>query len=240
MSDEAFGIGQPLVRVVDDETALRLSLDSLFRSVGLRVAAFASVQELLADDLPEVPGCLVLDVRLPGLSGLDFLSHPTRREDALPVVFMTGHGDIPMSVRAMKAGAVDFLAKPFHDQDMLDAVAAAIRRDRARRAADAAGAVLRARFATLTPREKQVMALVVTGLMNKQVAYEVRAVQRCGMRRRLRRRSRPPMAARKRSWASELRRLDLRMLKAKLRSLAKMPGLMRMRERSSPMVTSRL
>lgn len=173
MSDEGQGIGPPLVRVVDDEAALRLSLDSLFRSVGLGVAAFASIQELLAGDQPEVSGCLVLDVRLPGLSGLDFLSHPTRRDDALPVVFMTGHGDIPMSVRAMKAGAVDFLAKPFLDEDMLDAVAAAIRRDQARRSADAAVAALRARFATLTPREKQVMALVVTGLMNKQVAYEI-------------------------------------------------------------------
>jgi FixJ family two-component response regulator len=173
MSDGSGTGAAPLVRVVDDEPAVRDALDGLFRSVGLRVLAFASVQALLQGDDPDVPGCLVLDVRLPGLSGLDFLAHPARQSDALPVVFMTGHGDIPMSVRAMKAGAVDFLAKPFREQDMLDAVAAAIQRDRDRRAASDAGAALRARFATLTPREREVMAHVVTGMMNKQVAYAV-------------------------------------------------------------------
>jgi FixJ family two-component response regulator len=165
--------GGPVVRVVDDDSGMREALGSLFRSVGLAVAAFGSVPELLAADRPEVPGCLVLDVRLPGVSGLDFQGQQTGRDDALPMVLMTGHGDIPMSVRAMKAGAVDFLPKPFRDQDMLDAVAAAIRRDGVRRTEAGALSELRRRHDSLTAREKEVMALVAAGLMNKQIAHEL-------------------------------------------------------------------
>ncbi|MBU8974562.1 MULTISPECIES: response regulator transcription factor [unclassified Lysobacter] len=160
----------PLVVVVDDETAVRESLDSLFRSIGYRTLLFASPAELLQSTLPDGPGCIILDVRLPGISGLDVQDELARHGIALPIVFMTGHGDIPMSVRAMKAGAVDFLPKPFRDQDMLDAVAAAIDRDARRRAHSAALDGVRARYETLTPREREIMAHVATGLMNKQVA----------------------------------------------------------------------
>ncbi|MDG2524274.1 response regulator transcription factor [Stenotrophomonas sp. HITSZ_GD] len=160
----------PLVVIVDDEAAVREALDSLFRSIGLQARTFASPAELLAQALPDVPGCLVLDVRLPGISGLDFQAQLVAQGVALPIVFMTGHGDIPMTVRAMKAGAVDFLAKPFRDQDMLDAVSAAIERDRQRRAQAASLAQVREQYQTLTPREREVMAHVVAGLMNKQVA----------------------------------------------------------------------
>ncbi len=163
----------PQVIVVDDEPAVRDALDSLLRSVGLRTLLFASPAELLQAAPADEPGCLVLDVRLPGVSGLDFQEQLERHGIELPIVFMTGHGDIPMSVRAMKAGAVDFLAKPFRDQDMLDAVAAAIERDRARREQLAGMEPLQARYATLTPREREVMAHVVAGLMNKQVAAEL-------------------------------------------------------------------
>lgn len=163
----------PIVIVVDDDAELRDALSSLFRSVGLDVAPFASAAELLAAKLPDVPRCLVLDIRLPGVSGLDFQSQLQRSELDLPIIFMTGHGDIPMTVRAMKAGAVDFLTKPFRDQDMLDAVAAAIEMDRARRAEREAAARLRGLYGSLTEREKQIMALVTSGLMNKQVAGEV-------------------------------------------------------------------
>ena len=159
-----------LVVIVDDDAAVRAALDSLFRSVGLATRVFAAPAELLAAALPDAPGCLVLDVRLPGISGLDFQDQLARLGEGPPIVFMTGHGDIPMTVRAMKAGAVDFLAKPFRDQDMLDSVMAAIERDRARRAETAARDDLRARHDTLTPREREVMGHVVTGLMNKQVA----------------------------------------------------------------------
>ncbi|WP_454832397.1 response regulator transcription factor [Pseudoxanthomonas wuyuanensis] len=163
----------PLVIVVDDEAAVRDSLDSLLRSIGLRTLLFGSPAELLQSPVPDVPGCLVLDVRLPGISGLDFQTQLSRHGIDLPIVFMTGHGDIPMTVRAMKAGAVDFLSKPFRDQDMLDAVAAAIERDKLRRSETASMDGLRARYATLTPREREVLALVVSGLMNKQVAGEL-------------------------------------------------------------------
>lgn len=159
-----------LVVIVDDDAAVRVALDSLFRSIGFATRAFAAPAELLAATLPDAPGCLVLDVRLPGISGLDFQDQLTRLGNGLPIVFMTGHGDIPMSVRAMKAGAVDFLAKPFRDQDMLDAVMSAIEHDRTRRAETAARDELRLRHDTLTPREREVMGHVVTGLMNKQVA----------------------------------------------------------------------
>lgn len=160
----------PLVVIVDDDPAVRESLDSLIRSVGLATRLFGAPAELLQGALPDVPGCIILDVRLPGISGLDFQDQLARQGIALPIVFMTGYGDIPMTVRAMKAGAVDFLAKPFRDQEMLDAVTAAIERDRKRRNATAALDDQRAAFATLTAREREVMTHVVAGLMNKQVA----------------------------------------------------------------------
>ena len=159
----------PVVCIVDDDAAVREALDSLFRSVGLNVAAFGSVADFLARENANAPGCLVLDVRLPGVNGLDFQAQMAAMDNRLPIVFMTGHGDIPMSVRAMKAGALDFLSKPFRDQDMLDAVSMAIERDAAeRREADAIGA-LRQAYASLTPREREVMLHVTAGLMNKQV-----------------------------------------------------------------------
>ncbi|MGF6711674.1 FixJ family two-component response regulator [Luteibacter sp. W1I16] len=159
----------PIVCIVDDDASVREALASLFRSVGLSVATFGSAADFLARDHADAPGCLVLDVRLPGVSGLDFQSQLASMDSHLPIIFMTGHGDIPMSVRAMKAGALDFLAKPFRDQDMLDAVANAIERDAAaRRDADAL-ATLRQAYASLTPREREVMGHVTAGLMNKQV-----------------------------------------------------------------------
>ena len=159
----------PIVCIVDDDASVREALASLFRSVGLSVASFGSAADFLAREHADAPGCLVLDVRLPGVSGLDFQSQLASMDNHLPIIFMTGHGDIPMSVRAMKAGALDFLAKPFRDQDMLDAVANAIERDAAaRRDADAL-ATLRQAYASLTPREREVMAHVTAGLMNKQV-----------------------------------------------------------------------
>ncbi|CAA0108850.1 Response regulator protein TmoT [Starkeya nomas] len=164
---------EPLVIVVDDDEALREALSSLFRSVGLQVELFASAGDLLTARLPDVPRCLVLDIRLPGVSGLDFQGQLVRLDIEMPTIFMTGHGDIPMTVRAMKAGAVDFLTKPFRDQDMLDAVASAIAIDRERREARKAVSGVQSLYETLTPREKQVMALVTSGLMNKQVAAEV-------------------------------------------------------------------
>jgi FixJ family two-component response regulator len=163
----------PTVVIVDDETAVRESLDSLLRSVGLRTLLFASPAELLRASVPDGPGCLVLDVRLPGTSGLDFQDQLSKNGIELPIVFMTGHGDIPMSVRAMKAGAVDFLSKPFRDQDMLDAVSAAIERDTLRRSHAAGLDGVRSKYETLTAREREVLALVVSGLMNKQVAGEL-------------------------------------------------------------------
>lgn len=163
----------PLVIVVDDDAELREALSSLFRSIGLQVQLFGGTAELLAAKLPDVPRCLVLDIRLPGVSGLDFQSHLGRSGIEMPTIFMTGHGDIPMTVRAMKAGAVDFLTKPFRDQDMLDAVAAGLALDRERRSARQALSDVQGHYESLTPREKQIMALVTSGLMNKQVAAEV-------------------------------------------------------------------
>ncbi len=160
----------PLVVIVDDDPAVRESLDSLIRSVGLATRLFGAPAELLQGALPDVPGCIILDVRLPGISGLDFQDQLARQGIALPIVFMTGHGDIPMTVRAMKAGAVDFLSKPFRDQEMLDAVTSAIERDRQRRSVTAALDDQRSAYATLTAREREVMTHVVAGLMNKQVA----------------------------------------------------------------------
>jgi len=165
--------GEPIVIIVEDDKPLRDSLRRLFRTVGLKTEEYGSAAELLEAKLPDAPGCLVLDVRLPGVSGLDLQSDLARFGIRLPIIFMTGHGDIPMSVRAMKAGAIDFLSKPFRDQDMLDAVASAIERDRARRKQDGQLGGLRAQFDSLTPREREVMALVTAGLMNKQAAHEL-------------------------------------------------------------------
>jgi FixJ family two-component response regulator len=159
-----------IVLVVDDDAAMRQSLSNLIRSVGLRVEAFASAQEFLRSKRPDVPGCLVLDVRLPGLSGLDLQKRMAEADMEIPIIFITGHGDIPMTVRAMKAGAVEFLTKPFRDQDLLDAVQQALERDRCARAQREEIDELRARLESLTPREQQVMALVVVGLLNKQIA----------------------------------------------------------------------
>jgi FixJ family two-component response regulator len=161
------------VHIVDDDESIRLSLDSLFRSVGLTTRLYGAARDFLAADVGEEPCCLVLDVRLPGQSGLDFQQQLADAGTHIPVVMITGHGDIPMSVRAMKAGAVDFLAKPFRDQEMLDAVTLAIEKDRTRRAADKDIVSLRARFETLSPRERQVMTLVTAGKMNKQVAGDL-------------------------------------------------------------------
>jgi FixJ family two-component response regulator len=161
------------VHVIDDDVSLRDALGLMLPSVGLGVRTYTSVQEFLDAQAHNGPGCIVLDVRLPGISGLDFQSRSDRLGIHLPIVLMTGHSDVPMSVRAMKAGAVDFLPKPFRDQDMIDAVTAAIERDRARREADGAAAGIRERFASLSPREQQVMTLVTAGKMNKQVAFEL-------------------------------------------------------------------
>lgn len=165
--------GESLVLVVDDDDSVREALKSLFRSVGLKVQMFASAAELLRSKIPDVASCLVLDVRMPGLSGLEFQSELAKAGMRVPIVFITGHGDIPMSVKAMKAGAVDFLAKPFRDQDMLDAVSTALERDRERRQAEGRASDLRASYETLTPRQREVMRFVVSGRMNKQVAGEV-------------------------------------------------------------------
>jgi len=159
-----------VVIIVDDDAGIRASLDSLFRSVGLDTRLFASPAELLGGSLPDRPGCIVLDVRLPGVSGLDLQGQLVRQGISYPIIFMTGHGDIPMSVRAMKAGAVDFLSKPFRDQDMLDAVTAALERDAQHRAEAATKEDIRAQYETLTAREREVMGHVTAGLMNKQVA----------------------------------------------------------------------
>jgi FixJ family two-component response regulator len=167
------GVKPPVVFVVDDDDSMRRALERLFYSIQLRVEVFASAQDFLRGERPDAPSCLVLDVRLPGLSGLDFQAELAKADIRIPIIFITGHGDIPMSVRAMKAGAVDFLPKPFRDQDLLDAVAAAIQRDQERRERDQAIADLRARFARLTPREREIMTLVASGLMSKQIAAKI-------------------------------------------------------------------
>ena len=162
-----------IVFVVDDDPSIRDALQSLIRSVGLRVQTFGSAQEFLDRQLPDAPACLVLDVRLPGLSGLDLQRDLAEAGIQLPIVFITGHGDIPMSVQAMKAGAVEFLTKPFHSQVLLDAIQQAIARDRTARHERAERVDLRQRLDTLTPRERQVMGLVVAGLLNKQIAAKL-------------------------------------------------------------------
>jgi FixJ family two-component response regulator len=160
----------PLVFIVDDDEAIREALTDLLRSVGIESRCFGSTRELLDAAPTDRPGCLILDVRLPGLSGLDLQAQLVRNRNTRPIIFMTGHGDVPMTVRAMKAGAMDFLTKPFRDQDMLDAVAAAIDKDMAQRQEAVAAKEVAAQAATLTPRETEVMAAVVKGLMNKQIA----------------------------------------------------------------------
>jgi FixJ family two-component response regulator len=165
--------GEPIVFVIDDDASVRNALSNLFRSVGLRVQVFGSAPEFLQSKLADAPSCLVLDIRLPGPSGLDFQAELAKANIHIPIIFMTGHGDIPMTVQAMKAGAVDFLSKPFRDQDMLDAVATAIERDRKRREGEQVTHDLRARFGSLTPREREILALVAAGLMNKQIAAEI-------------------------------------------------------------------
>jgi FixJ family two-component response regulator len=162
-----------VVFVIDDDPSMRGALEDLVGSVGLQVLPFASPQDFLKSQRPEAPGCLVLDVRLPGMSGLAFQKELVKLGIALPVIFITGHGDIPMSVRAMKAGAVEFLTKPFHDQDLLDAIHAAIERDTERRREAVLVAELQERYATLTERERQIMTFVVVGRANKQIAAEL-------------------------------------------------------------------
>ncbi len=169
---------EPTIVVVDDDKAFRDSLGDLFNSVGFKVKLFGSAAELLESEvLPDVVGCLVLDVRLPGVSGLDFQTELSKGNASIPIIFMTGHGDIPMSVKAMKAGAVDFLTKPFRDQDMLDAVTIALERDRTRRKAEQRLTDLNSRLDRLSPREREVLALVTTGLKNKQIAFQLKVAE---------------------------------------------------------------
>jgi FixJ family two-component response regulator len=167
------GDQEPVVIVIDDDELVRGAISDLLRSVGLQAKLFASVPDFLKWKLPDVPSCLVLDVRLPGLSGLDFQSELNKENLPLPIVFMTAHGDIPMSIRAIKGGAVDFLTKPFRDQDMLDAVQAGLEQDRKRRKTADVTLQLRSAFDSLTPREQEIMKLVTAGLMNKQIAGEI-------------------------------------------------------------------
>jgi len=161
------------VFVIDDDPSIRRSIQGLLKSVGLRSEAFSSAQEFMARRVADGPSCLVLDVRLPGLSGLDFQRQLADAGVQIPIIFITAHGDIPMSVKAMKSGAVEFLTKPFHDQDLLDAIQQALERDRTRRQQQSEVAELRKCYDELTPREREVMQLVVTGMLNKQVASEL-------------------------------------------------------------------
>jgi FixJ family two-component response regulator len=167
--------GEAMVFVVEDDAAMRRSLENLLRSVGLSVAAFGSARDFLRSNRPDAPACLVLDVRLPGASGLELQKGMAGTDHEIPIIFITGHGDIPMSVQAMKAGAVGFLTKPFREQDLLDAIHQALERDRNTRREKAERDELHRRFDSLTPREREVMGLVVTGLLNKQIAGAVGA-----------------------------------------------------------------
>jgi len=164
---------QAIVFVIDDDESLREALKNLFGMVGLRAETFAGPAEFLKRKLPDVPACIVLDVRLPGISGLELQTELATGDIKIPIIFMTGHGDIPMTVKAMKAGAFEFLLKPFRDQDMLDAVQLALKRDRTRREAEQADAQFRRNFESLSSREREVMALVAAGLMNKQIAFQL-------------------------------------------------------------------
>jgi len=163
----------PIVFVVDDDASVRESLKNLIRSVGLHVELFGSATEFLETQRPDAPSCLVLDVRLPGISGLDLQRRLADANVHVPIIIITGHGDIPMSVRAMKAGAIEFLTKPFRDQDLLDAIQVALERSRTRRQREAEIAVLRVRFESLSPRERDVVTKVVSGMLNKQIADEI-------------------------------------------------------------------
>lgn len=186
---------EQVVFIVDDDVAMRETLSSLFRSVGLRVELFGSAREFAQIKMPDAATCLVLDIRLPGVSGLDFQAELAEAGIRVPIIFMTGHGDIPMSVQAMKAGAIDFLTKPFRDQEMLDAVARALERDQKRRDSEMAVAEIRVRLDSLTSREREVMVFVVEGLMNKQAAAKLGVseitvkVHRANMMRKMRARS---------------------------------------------------
>jgi FixJ family two-component response regulator len=166
-------VPEPRVFIVDDDASIREALNSLFLSIGLQAETFGSAAEFLRHKLPDAPACLVLDIRLPGLSGLDFQFELVRANIHIPIIFITGHGDIPMTVRAMKAGAVEFLTKPIRDQDLLDAVQTALERDRSRRAQDETVHGVKTNYQSLTPREKEVIVFVTAGLMNKQVAAEL-------------------------------------------------------------------
>jgi len=170
---EPADVREPIVFIIDDDASMRRALTNLFQSVGLEVEAFGSAPEMLQSKVPDVASCLVLDIRLPGLSGLDLQTELASANIHIPIIFITGHGDIPMTVRAMKGGAVDFLTKPFRDQDLLDAVVKAIERDRNRREAEKTVSNLQSMFETLTSREREVLALVASGLMNKQIAAEL-------------------------------------------------------------------
>ena len=167
-----------VVFVIDDDASMRQAIGRLLEAVDLEVKTFPSGQNFLASKMPDLPGCVILDVRLPGLSGLDLQQEMLARSIHYPIIFITGHGDIPMSVQAMKAGAVEFLTKPFRDQDLLDAITLAIRRDRAGRKQRVELSELRGHLASLTPREREVMTLVVAGMLNKQIAFELGASEK--------------------------------------------------------------
>lgn len=171
--DDGRSSAQSVVFIVDDDDGTRTAVGRLVRSIGLDVVLLASAREFLKQNLPNVPCCLVLDVRLPGLGGLDFQAELAKTNVRTPIIFLTAYGDIPMTVKAMKAGAVEFLTKPFRDQDLIDAIQLALERDRQRREDEGAASLLRARFETLSPREQQVMAYVTSGLLNKQIANEI-------------------------------------------------------------------
>ena len=164
---------QPVVFVIDDDASVRAAISSLIRSVGLRAEVFASVSEFLAHKRSSATSCIILDVRLPGVSGLEFQSELAKANAQIPIIFITGHGDIPMTVKAMKAGAVEFLTKPFRDQDLLDAIQVALERARVREEKERGVFELRKKFETLTPREQEVMGWIAGGLLNKQVAAEI-------------------------------------------------------------------
>jgi RNA polymerase sigma factor (sigma-70 family) len=195
LPDDVEGDGEPVVLVVDDDIAIREALMSLFESVGLRVKVFASGPALLQGNLPDAPSCLVLDIQLPGMSGLDFQITLCEAGIRIPIIFMTGHGDIPMTVQAMKAGAVDFLTKPLRQQEMIQAVTRALAVDRKRRADEKIVADLRSLYESLTPREREVLALATAGLMNKLIAEKLGVsevtvkVHRSNIMRKLRTRS---------------------------------------------------
>lgn len=164
---------ESIVFVIDDDPSVRCAIERLIGTVGLQVQLFGSAQEFLASKLPDVPICLVLDIRLPGISGLVLQRQLVEANVQIPIIFITSHGDVPMTVRAMKAGAVDFLPKPFHDQDLLDAIHLALEKDRGRRQQEAELTALRARFESLSPREGEVVAMVVSGMLNKQIAAQI-------------------------------------------------------------------